>query len=220
LESLLTRLPQQAPETGRSDLKAILLKLVDQLRQQVSTYPLPSTGTAKQSRATTSTLKQDAEILNAVMDLLKPVENALTRTQLLQLQSAERQGGLDLLFEIPIRCGDSIESLQLRIQNEEEHRSEGHATGESTLSVQFSFRFDHLGAIRATLRLTGEYLSTCWWAERSTTVALINDHLPLLRQRLLDIGLQVTSMECRQGQPTQAIDELTILRRGFIDEKA
>ncbi len=70
---------------------------------------------------------------------------------------------------------------------------------------------------RRRSNLHGERVSTYFRAERAETLPLLHDHLHELRRALLDAGLEVGDIDCRQGV-TRDVGERPV--NPLIDEKA
>jgi DNA-binding winged helix-turn-helix (wHTH) protein len=67
-------------------------------------------------------------------------------------------------------------------------------------------------------QLVRERFSSQLWAERSSTVSLIDAQLDNLRQRLNAAGIQVGDISCSQGIPPRG--PRTTLEQRWVDETA
>ncbi|CAD5109347.1 flagellar hook-length control protein FliK [Zestomonas carbonaria] len=157
--------------------------------------------------------------------LLKLAAAAVSRLQTHQLSSlAQTQVTPDgsLLttwqLELPMRHQQELVPLQLRIQSEEEAKPEKKDAQETLWRVELAFDLPPLGPLQVQAQLAHGSLSGQLWAERQATAQLIDSELGNLRQRLLDAGLDVGDLACRQGTPPQG--PRTTLEQRWIDETA
>lgn len=150
--------------------------------------------------------------------LLRQVEGGLARIQLSQLASgsAEDDGKRSWLLDLPLRHGDQIDVLQIRI--EEEHRRRNKHT-ETLWSVALAFELEGLGAIHARVSLSGDAadgkntnkkVSATFWAEQDHTAELFEQHMQLLQQRLQQAGLSVGNLATHHGTPPPADNKPTL----------
>ncbi|WP_455234539.1 flagellar hook-length control protein FliK [Thiogranum longum] len=148
-------------------------------------------------------LQASLDLLNRVgnlrTDLLQQSEAALARLQLSQLAALPKEGEpglLEWLLELPIRRGDDIDLWSLRLFREpgkEQHQQE------PGWSVQLAFDLPGLGPLQAHVQLSGERVSTSFWAERQDTLTVLRQHLHELREAMTGAGLEVAELQCRSG---------------------
>lgn len=181
LEALLV----QAIQTGGittplpDDLKARLLQLAEQLQRAVAE--------AEQAGLSVGGLKK----------LLRQTESALSRIQLLQLQSLLGSEELPTwLLELPVQFDDRHEAVQMRLTRENSH------DGKPAWKVVLKFSFETLGAVEASVIVgAGNQASVSFNAERQQTADLFAGRLGELQSDLVDHGLQVGHLQARQGHP-------------------
>lgn len=184
-------------------------------------FPLPS-------RAIKSGKEDDLEIL------LKLAAAAVSRVQSHQLGSLEQTrtnaDGTQVTawqLEIPMRNGQDIVPMQVKIQREdmpekdsnpEKDDSEPKDVREKLWKIDLAFDLTPLGALQVQAQLHRGKLSSQLWAERADSAALISNELGYLRERLIASGLEVGELACSQGVPHQG--PRTTLQQRWIDENA
>lgn len=158
--------------------------------------------------------------------LLKLASAALARLQSHQLSSLVQSEALPdggqintWQLEVPMRHGDGVLPLQVRIQQEERQgeREQGQPR-ESLWRLDLSFDLDPLGPLQVQAMLAPLGLSSQLWAEREDTVRLIDRELGHLRERLQNAGFTVRELCCHKGKPPQGLR--TALEQRWVDEKA
>lgn len=171
-----------------------------------------------------SPVQASIDLLNRLghvrLDLLQQTEAALARMHLNQLVSLPREGDhrlVEWLFDIPVRRDDDIDLWSVRLHRDTDNKKAARETADANWSVQLAFDLPGLGPMQAQVNLHGERVSTYFRAERTETLPLLRDHLHELRRALLEAGLEVGDLDCRQGVTRDAgerpVDPL-------IDEKA
>ena len=115
------------------------------------------------------------------------------------LQSIRRHRLVEWLFDIPVRRGEDIDFWSGRLYRESEGRDGKRERAAASWNVQLAFDLPGLGPVQAQITLLGERVSTRFRVERPDTVPLFRQHLHELRRALLDAGVQVGDIDCRQG---------------------
>jgi hypothetical protein len=141
-------------------------------------------------------------------------EAILARLLLHQIASAENEQDC-WLVEIPIRDGDDLDLLHLRIDRE--CHGDGH-DGQSRWMANLAIDLPTLGPIRTQVSLQNKCISCIFWAEQITTVSIIRHHLKHLQNALEAQGLKVQSLSCGHGTPPHTRSEQS--RRALLDTKA
>ena len=182
-------------------------------RQQALNFPLPSR------------LLQAMEGEADLETLLKLAAAAISRLQTHQLSSlAQSQVGPDgnLLttwqLELPMRNQQELVPLQVKIQREDSNKSDNQEKKETLWKVELAFDLEPLGPLQVQAQLAHGRLSSQLWAERSSTVSLIDAELDNLRQRLNATGVLVGELACNQGIPPRG--PRTTLEQRWVDETA
>ena len=171
LENKLNRIPP--PSSVDKDLKANLLRLLAELNK---TQGDDGTGLARQ------------------------VEAALARIQMHQLAALaeERTPALTWSGELPVRHGDQIDVFQFHIERDKENAT---TDEQQSWCTWLSFNLKSLGPLYVKITLTNKNMTATLWAELSTTVTLVNQHLDFLHQSLDQADLEVKGLQCLQGRP-------------------
>jgi hypothetical protein len=213
-----------------SDLKLLWLSLLAQLRTHLppgghaaslppdnqKDTPLPfllnPTAQARVQPSRTP-LKHDG-LDQLILRLFGLAESAVSRISLNQLATAEaqQQGEMRWKMDLPlIFPNNEFGVLQLFIEKEPPESKAGKAVEEqeeTPWSVSLALDMPGLGPLHARLRLRDRTLETRIIAELNETTERLNTHLPQLRERLNQQGLEISCLECHQGQPDQASSDL------------
>ncbi|MFK5914857.1 MAG: flagellar hook-length control protein FliK [Woeseiaceae bacterium] len=134
----------------------------------------------------------------AMQSFLKNIESGISHLKQTQLQNlSENQAGRPLwLMELPIKDGQDIDILKLRIsQDENAQATDQH---KKIWNITLEFDFPELGKIKAHVKMQNENISTQFYSEQAKTLALFKDNLDFLRSRLNYNGLNVEKIECVQ----------------------
>jgi len=180
--------------------------------------PLPNSQPFAQPRMPTSA----ASLLNLglpqqLQELLRQIDGSLARIQLSQLAANnEDDGRRSWLLDLPLRHGDQLDLLQIRI--DEERGGKGRGSG-SLWSITLAIDLDGLGEIHIRVTLTGGVVSATFWAGDDRAAELFKQHLGELQQRLQAAGLRVGNLSARHGSPQTAADR-PALPYVLLDEKA
>ncbi|WP_417566106.1 flagellar hook-length control protein FliK [Marinobacter sp.] len=162
-----------------------------------------------------------------MLRLLAGMLNRITVNQLhTQVLTARGSGDATaptstLLVDLPWLTPQNEPRLaQLRIEQyseeqESERSSAMPATNEWRLALAMDL--DEAGPLHFDVTLRQHAVSARVWAEKQTTLRRVNRELPMLRQSLADIGLEVTDLECRRGTPHSSI---TRLEHRLVDTRA
>ena len=125
------------------------------------------------------------------------------------------------LLEIPwLNPQGEPRSAQLRL---ERHPEDGGNANEKRRQRTIQWRLnlaldlDHLGPVFFEVALHNRKLETSIWAERETTVRLLEQQSDGLRQRLSDLDLEVARLECLRGHPQR---RRTQLEQRLVDIRA
>ncbi|MFS2159146.1 flagellar hook-length control protein FliK [Pseudomonas sp. Pseusp122] len=190
-------------------------------RPQSINFPLPS-------RSVIAGEKDDLEML------LKLAAAAVSRVQSHQLggleQTRTHADGTQTStwqMEIPMRNGQDVVPLQVRMQRddvpEQEQKPEGEGNEgrdarEKLWKIELAFDLDPLGPLQVQAQLLRGNLSSQMWAERADAAEMISRELGYLRERLIASGLTVGELACSQGKPAHG--PRTKLEKRWIDENA
>ncbi|MNZ99892.1 Flagellar hook-length control protein FliK [compost metagenome] len=163
--------------------------------------------------------------------LLRLAAAAISRLQSHQLAGLEQTGMTEegrlqttWQLEIPMRNGQDIVPLQVKLQREDppprEHKDQPaeREIRQPLWRVDLAFDLEPLGPLQVQAQLVRGSLSSQLWAERPYTASLIEQHLGSLRAQLLAAGLNVGELGCHLGKPPQGPQ--TRLEQRWVDETA
>jgi hypothetical protein len=205
-----------------SELDQALAKLLAPLLQRNSAQP---------------SLPQDMTQLSAeklLVLLQHQLQKILGRVQLQQLQalnkqlqSAESGATLQhLQLELPIRHGTELYNLAIHIDEEihyqEKKKEEDEEPRDSEREqvrqwqVKLAFDLPQGGRLHAHLSIINESVSASLWAESTQLLSRAREHLTVLRERMVNDGLEVKALDCFAGSPPLAAIEL---RYNLVDIK-
>jgi len=170
---------QAASTTARPEVRPPLLQLPLQAQARL---PAP--------------LADDA--LTLASGMLKHVEAALARIEIMQLEAHPAASPQAWMIEVPVRDDDGFDVLQLRFEQEG-----GGAQSQETprWTLGFTLEPPGLGAIHGQIRLRGAQVHVDLWAERDTAVQALEEQTSVLSQLLEASGLELVQLRVRQGAP-------------------
>ena len=137
---------------------------------------------------------------------------SLAKVQLQQLHTLNHQQSQvdspqptqSWLFDIPVRYGQDVHPLEIRIDQEwvnDEKNEENPRDKVKQWSVMLSFNLPRLGGLYAQLTILDDAVSAKLWAEQASTLAQAQASLDSLRQQLQSQGVDVKQLQCVTGPP-------------------
>ncbi len=206
--------------TESADMKLQMVHLFKQIAQLLPENRLLQSNI--DPRLLPQTLKATAESLSdsgvkLLLGLLKHLDGAIARVQTHQLASLPQEDPTRQVwqFELPIRNGEEVDLLHIRIGKDEQGAG---VEAEAVWSLTLHMNLTDLGPMRVQLRLQGEQLSTLIWSQRPDTHSLIQSRLSELRQAYEQRGLTVDKLEAHVGVAENR-DEIP-LDGSLLNEKA
>lgn len=146
--------------------------------------------------------------------LFRNTQASLNRITLQQLSSESKsedneQGdallaGIKLNFDIPFIWQQSTHALNIRIEGEPEQQTKEENNKKQKVSiwnVTLAFDLDSLGPIQVQLRINDTLANATIWSERAQTLAATRVAADNLKASLTNIGLNVSSIDCKPGIP-------------------
>jgi hypothetical protein len=198
------------PAELESDVKTVLLRLAQTLRQQMGESHVKSGE------------QRNEQTQERLQGLLRQIDAGVARIQLNQLNSLSGRGEgeerLNITLELPLYNAQNgtVELLQLRIRRHDgKHRSK---TGNSW-SVTLHLSPEGYGNIRAVVTLSGGKISTTFWCEEETTAQLFREQLHQLQERFEQQGLETAQCSSRCGKPPEEMTEASTPTNGLIDTR-
>ncbi|MCF6254847.1 MAG: flagellar hook-length control protein FliK [Gammaproteobacteria bacterium] len=179
----------------------------------VPTQTLPHIQTGMQTA-----LNQQMNLQQVLAELLRNVGSGLARLQLSQLVSsaADEEGKRAWIMEIPVRSGEHIDLIQLRIEKEKNQRS---PKKPALWTVTLALELRGLGSVQARVTFADNIVSTHFWAEHASTTELINQHLTILENRYQEVGLTVGALKAHHGTAPDPVSPDKNLPHTLLDEK-
>ena len=160
--------------------------------------------------------------------ILKLLAGMIHKLQFNQLQSVLQSsaGNENTLqqtwfFELPVlHSNQSIQTFNFRIDKEHDDTNNEKADQQEQAiqwKLLLSFNLDTLGPIYVLVKLSQNHISSELWADKESTVSLLQQESEYFRTQLEKIGLEVGEVLCKKGQPNQTT---TKLDRHLVDTKA
>ena len=153
-------------------------------------------------------------------ELVRQTQSALSRVQLSQLSSVrtDPEANPQWMVEMPIRNGDAIDMVQIRIESRGAKRAR---KGGKSWTVNLALDLGRLGPMEARVTLgEDESISTLFWSEREEATRAIETNLPLLHRNLNDCGLKVGRLGARTGEAPAADEPAVPVSLNLLDLKA
>ncbi|MGM0767164.1 MAG: flagellar hook-length control protein FliK [Pseudomonadota bacterium] len=126
-----------------------------------------------------------------------------------------------LLLELPwVTPQNEPRLAQLRIEHEQDDGAndrKNRPAGVSEWRLSLAMDLDEAGPVHFDVALRQQQVSARVWAEKQATLAQVQQTLPALRQGLAELGLEVTDLDCRRGNPKSAT---TRLEHRLVDTRA
>jgi hypothetical protein len=124
-------------------------------------------------------------------------------------------------FELPIlNTNQTVQTFNLRIDKEPQQNSEEQDdTKQKELKWKLLLSFDLalLGPIYIQITLSKTSISSVLWADKDSTLQLLEKESLHFKKQLESLGLTVDELHCKKGQPNQI---QTKLDRHLVDTKA
>lgn len=204
IREILSQLLNQPPSSqrltaqlGAGSAQSLTHLLMQLLGGQSASSQLAQNAATMQQASQTQSLRPDLLLMR---DMLREVETTTARVQLNQLgllrDSETPAQNPTWLLDVPLKDRQQLDWLQLRF----EQRSSGHQN-EDQDEWQIDIRLDThvLGRVQAAVALSGEQVAVNVTAESAEAAAILQDELPLLNDKLAELDLQVTRLDCQQA---------------------
>tara|TARA_R110001592_G_scaffold355991_1_gene657213 strand:- start:3250 stop:4989 length:1740 start_codon:yes stop_codon:yes gene_type:complete len=213
---------QLSAELSATELKNIFLGAnIDEAFISPFAFPIISSASMNSSKALFD--KQEF----STGQILKILAGMIHKLQFNQLNSLlQTNSNIDSplqqtwFFELPIlNPNQTVQTFNFRIDKEPQQTNEEQ---ESTAEKEFkwklllSFDLDSLGPIYIQITLSKESISSVLWADKDSTLQLLQQESMHFKHQLEKIGLKVEELHCKKGQPNQT---QTKLNRHLVDTK-
>lgn len=155
----------------------------------------------------------DKVLRNQLLMLLhQQTLGSLAKIQLQQVQTLSHQQSQtdsaqptqSWVFDVPVRHGQEVHNLEIKLQQDWVDEGEGENKGGVKVrqwSVTLSFDLPDAGGFYAQLIVINETLSVKLWAEQQTTLSEARLKLDNLHEQLSTQGIVVKQLQCVQGKP-------------------
>lgn len=182
------------------------------------TMASPPTGSGSEPTSVGQTLRMLAGMLNRI-----------TVNQLhSQILTARGAGGdapapaSTMIMDLPwVTPQNEPKLAQLRMeQYKEESSAKDRNEKRAAISewrLNLAIDLELAGALNFEVSLRQQEVSARVWAEKQETLKQVYEELPLLRRSLVELGLEVTDLECRRGTPSYPA---TKLEHRLVDTRA
>ena len=219
--SLLTK--HLAAELSDAQLKSIFLGGTSE-QYSVSPFAFPILPSASTSAASKALFDKQDFSTGQILKLLAGMIHKLQFNQLHSLLHSNTNNDNPLqqtwFFELPVlNTNQSIQTFNFRIDKEpHDSKDEENTDGEQKFQwkLLLSFDLDMLGPVYVLVKLSQNYISSELWADKDSTYSLLQKESAHFKEQLENIGLNVTDVLCRKGQPNQI---KTKLDRHLVDTK-
>ncbi len=173
IQLLLGRLSQQAPTEQKTASSAKLQQLIGQLEPQ-----------------------QSSQLLRQLAGHASTMQGAQLATIEQQQQPGQNQ---QLFIQLPLLQQGDSRFAELALT---EREADGSTPGQKRTQWQLTMKFDlaSQGKLLVQVRLTGLEVSLQFYTEQSGPLAMAQQFLPLLKDRLKMQGLEVTEAQCQLGK--------------------
>lgn len=221
MRSLPAQVPPALASQGQTPMQLLLSLLAGLSAAKISAPPNTGPlGTASQPVVTgvqsyiqsQETISSPTQMAARAMewqllrDLLREVESATSRihfNQLASLRDPDNPNNVNVwLFDLPVKDKQQLDMLQLRL---EQHSPEFSSDEEAIWQVQLNLETQNLGPLQAKISLHQQDVKVVLLAERGDSASVLSRHIDDLNQRLVQVGVNVSHLSCRQG----AISPLT-----------
>lgn len=177
IQLLLGRLSQQSPTEQKTAQSAKLQQLIGQLEPQ-----------------------QSSQLLRQLAGHASIMQGAQLATVEQQQQPGQNQ---QLFIQLPLLQQGDSRFAELALT---EREADGSTPGQKRTQWQLTMKFDlaSQGKLLVQVRLTGLAVSLQFYTEQTGPLAMAQQFLPLLKDRLKMQGLEVTEAQCQLGKiPSQ-----------------
>lgn len=215
MRSLPAQVPPALASQGQTPMQLLLSLLAGLSAAKVSAPPNTGPlGTASQPVVTgvqsyiqsQETISSPTQMAARAMewqllrDLLREVESATSRihfNQLASLRDPDNPNNVNVwLFDLPVKDKQQLDMLQLRL---EQHSPEFSSDEEAIWQVQLNLETQNLGPLQAKISLHQQDVKVVLLAEREDSASVLSRHIDDLNQRLVQVGVNVSHLSCRQG---------------------
>lgn len=149
-------------------------------------------------------------------DLLKTVESAVARQQVVNLQLAKTDASPNQMnFEIPLHLGNRVDGVEVAIKKKKATKKKR----QQTYSLSLNFDLQRLGRVKVLVDLKdSKTINTRFFSEHDSTVQTFADHFTDLKTQLGRCGVVLD--QCQSQRSEKLDDENHRKDWGFVNVKA
>ncbi|WP_292751715.1 flagellar hook-length control protein FliK, partial [Methylophaga sp. UBA4204] len=170
--------------------------------------PMSSPNAPVQQIAQNAQFQAGVTELARLQVLLREVETALARVQMNQLNMVREADSPTQqqvwLMDVPLRDKQQLQWMQLQFQQGNKQNQQDEEQWQVTLNLETQ----NLGKLRASIGLQSSVVSVALTAEDPKAVALLEENIDLLREKLAALDLQVQKLSCHCA-PVEWLTPLT-----------
>ena len=236
-ESRIARATDAPPADLKLALGRIVHQLLAQQGQSLNNFnrltPAPSSDLVQAPLQFPTTATMQAPQFNAepvsvgqMLRLLAGILNRITVNQLhSQILSTRTSADAPapnntLVMDLPwLNQNNEPRIIQLRVEEQTKDAEENHKARSriTEWKLSLAMNLDEAGPIHFEVSLGFGKVSAQVWAQNQSTLQQARNQLPELRKSLVNLGLEVTDLECRRGIPQGAT---THLEHRLVDTRA
>lgn len=201
--SALQRLPSHITNalmaSGQTPAQLLTMLLAGQgtvAGAATSNQPISMQNIPTQQLAQNAQLQAGVTELARLQVLLREVETAIARVQMNQLtmvREAENPAQPQVwLLDVPLKDRQQLQWMQLQLKRGSKQDEQDEEQWQVTLNLETQ----NLGKLRASIALQTNNVSVSLTAEDPKAVALLEDNIDLLHQKLSALNLQVNQLSC------------------------
>lgn len=183
-------------QLGTGNGQALTQLLIQLLGGQAGNSQTAQNAATMQQATQAQTLRPDMLLMR---DMLREVESTTARVQLNQLamlrDTDTPSQNATWLLDVPLRDKNQLDWLQLRFSDK---RSQGGSAEEEQWQIDIRLDTHALGRVQAAVSLSGEQVAVNVTAESAQVADILQQELPLLHDKLTELDLQVTGLDCDQ----------------------
>lgn len=143
--------------------------------------------------------------------LMREIGRILSEHQSTKLNNAEKmlQGQEAFYYNLPSAFGGVFKNVELLIKREEHKDRQAEQDADDTQNWQLTMKMavGELGELLTKAKLGSAQLEVDFYASNDTVLKQLMNFLPLLKRRLVSLGIEVTKSQCQLGKIPETLDQ-------------
>tara|TARA_R110000868_G_scaffold53443_10_gene167770 strand:+ start:1926 stop:4367 length:2442 start_codon:yes stop_codon:yes gene_type:complete len=143
--------------------------------------------------------------------LMREIGRILSEHQSTKLNNAEKmlQGQETFYYNLPSVFGGVFKNVELLIKREEHKDKQAEQDADETQNWQLTMKMavGELGELLTKAKLGSAQLEVDFYASNDTVLKQLMNFLPLLKRRLVSLGIEVTKSQCQLGKIPETLDQ-------------